>query len=70
MSTSALGNAPVSNMPFMFNSPKSIGKNSMRFLHLRLMLVESCIRSSWPFLMTRMFWNSFVPEKDCGITSL
>ena len=51
----ALDNASLSIRPLMVNSPKSIGKCSMRFLHSRLMVVESDIQSGSPSLVMRIF---------------
>ena len=66
----ALDNALVSIRPSMVNSPKSIGKRNMRFLYLRLTLVESGIQPGSPSLVIRTVWNCFSSNKDCGIASL
>ena len=54
----------------MVNYPKSIGKYNIRFLHLRLILVESGIQSGSPSLVMRIFWNCFSSNSDCGIGSV
>ena len=65
----ALDSAPVSMNPSMVNSPKSIGKYNMRFLHLRLMLVDRGIQSGSPSLVIQTFWNCFSSSNDCGMGS-
>ena len=65
----ALDSAPVSMSPSMVNSPKSIGKYKMRFLHLRLMLVDRGIQSGSPSLVIKTLWNCFSSINDCGMGS-
>ena len=49
----ALDNVLVSIRPSMVNSPKSIGKYIIRFLHLRLMFIEQGIQLGSPSLGMR-----------------
>ena len=65
----ALDSSPVSISPSMVNYPKSIGKYNMRFLHLRLMVVDRVIQSGSPSLVMRIFWNCFSSNNDCEIGS-
>ena len=65
----ALDSAPVSMSPSMVTSPKSIGKYNMRFLHLRLMLVDRGIQSGSPSLVIKTFWNCLSSINDCGMGS-
>ena len=41
----------------------------MRFLHLRLMLVDMDLQSGSPSLVMRTFWNCLYSSSDCGIVS-
>ena len=65
----ALDNTPVFIGPSMVNSPKSIGKYSIRFLHLRFVFVENGMQSGSPSLAMNTIWNCFSSSSDCGIFS-
>ena len=70
ISGTARNNVPVSIRPSMVITPKSIGKDSMGFLHLRLILVENGIQSGSISFVIRTFWNCFSSNRDCGVVSL
>ena len=42
----------------------------MRFLHLRLLLVDRGIQSGSPSLVMSTFWNCFSSNSDCGMDSV